>query len=140
MRRTLGPVGPRSALGPRGSGQPAITHRRDPSAGVGVDLVALHDVIVGNFLAGISIDLGVFDAVASVTVDLVEAYFLGIGSGRIQSDRQVTSERRKKPFQLARGAISNTPNSTEPGFRISSEPMNHGRQSAASAFFNSLLD
>src|ERR1700738_3411871 len=30
---------------------------------------------------------------------------------------QVTSERRKKPFQLARGAISNTPNSAEPGFK-----------------------
>src|SRR6267143_5098718 len=30
---------------------------------------------------------------------------------------QVTSERRKKPFQLARGAIQNTPNSTEPGFK-----------------------
>jgi hypothetical protein len=30
---------------------------------------------------------------------------------------QVTSERRKKPFQLARGAIQNTPNATEPGFK-----------------------
>src|SRR5882724_3717306 len=30
---------------------------------------------------------------------------------------QVTSERRKKPFQLARGAIENTPNSKEPGFK-----------------------
>jgi hypothetical protein len=66
------------------------------------DLVAFHDVIVGNFLAGISVHLGVFDAVASLSVDLVEADFLGIGSSRIQSD-QVTSERRKKPFQLARG-------------------------------------
>src|ERR1700722_19966240 len=31
---------------------------------------------------------------------------------------QVTSERRKKPFQLARGAIQNTPNATEPGQTI----------------------
>src|SRR3984957_1399215 len=30
---------------------------------------------------------------------------------------QVTSERRKKPFQLARGAIKNTPNATEPGLK-----------------------
>src|ERR1700686_5171570 len=30
---------------------------------------------------------------------------------------QVTSERRKKPFQLARGPIQNTPNATEPGFK-----------------------
>jgi hypothetical protein len=50
--------------------------------GVGIDLIALHDVFVGNFLAGISIHLSVFDAVASLSVDLVEADFLGIGSGR----------------------------------------------------------
>ena len=40
---------------------------------------------------------------AGVLVDLVEADFFGIGSGRIQCD--LTRERRKKPFQLARGAI-----------------------------------
>jgi hypothetical protein len=42
---------------------------------------------------------------AGLLVDLVETDFFGIGSGGIQSDREVTSERRKKPFQLARGAI-----------------------------------
>src|SRR6267154_3351675 len=30
---------------------------------------------------------------------------------------QVTSERRKKPFQLARGAIEILQNATEPGFK-----------------------
>jgi len=50
-------------------------------------LVALHDVFVRNFFAGISIHLHVLDAVAGVSVDLVETDFLGIGSGRIQSDR-----------------------------------------------------
>src|SRR5467141_581447 len=30
---------------------------------------------------------------------------------------QVTSERRKKPFQVARGGHSNAPNTTEPGFK-----------------------
>src|SRR3984893_14294432 len=30
---------------------------------------------------------------------------------------QVTSERRKKPFQLARGAIQNTPYAIEPGLK-----------------------
>src|ERR1700678_602544 len=34
---------------------------------------------------------------------------------------QVTSERRKKPFQLARGAIQNTPNATEPGFKTNEQ-------------------
>src|SRR6478736_4986923 len=35
---------------------------------------------------------------------------------------QVTSERRKKPFQLARGAIQNTPDATEPGFKTNEPP------------------
>jgi hypothetical protein len=45
---------------------------------------------------------------ASLLIDLVEADFLGLGRGRIQSDRQVTRERRKNPFQLARGAMKNS--------------------------------
>src|ERR1700732_2512788 len=53
---------------------------------VGIDLVALHDVIVGNFLASISVHLGVFDAVAGLTVDLIETDLFGIGGGRIQSN------------------------------------------------------
>ena len=55
--------------------------------GVGVDLVALHDVVVRDFLAGVGVHLHVLDAVAGVSVDLVEADLLGIGRGRIQSDR-----------------------------------------------------
>src|ERR1700704_2151916 len=73
---------------------------RHLNVGVGVDLVALHDVIVGNFLAGISIDLGVFDAVASLSVDLVEADFLGIGSGRIQSNRTGNKRKAQKAFPV----------------------------------------
>ena len=46
---------------------------RHLDVGVGVDLVALHDVFVGDFLAGVGIDLGIFDAMAGLAVDLVEA-------------------------------------------------------------------
>ena len=73
--------------------------------GVGVDLVALHDVFVGDFLAGVGVDLGIFDAVAGLAVDLVEGDLFRIRRRRIQGDGQVTSERRRKPFQLARGAM-----------------------------------
>jgi len=49
--------------------------------GVGVDLVALDDVLVGDFLAGIGVDLGVFDAVASLPVELIERDLLGFRRG-----------------------------------------------------------
>ena len=41
--------------------------------GVGVDLVALDDVLVGDLLAGVGVHLGVLDAVAGLPVELVEA-------------------------------------------------------------------
>ena len=51
---------------------------RHLNVGVGVDLVALHDVVVGDFLTGIGVDLGVFDPVAGLAVDLVEGNLLGV--------------------------------------------------------------
>jgi hypothetical protein len=75
---------------------------------VGIDLVAFHNVFVGYFLAGISIHLHVFNAVPGVSVDLVETDFLGIGSGRIPSDRTSNKRKAQKPFQLARGAMKNS--------------------------------
>ena len=55
--------------------------------GVGVDLVALHDVVGRDFLAGIGIDLGVFDAMAGLAIDLVEGDLFGIRGRRIKGDR-----------------------------------------------------
>ena len=54
--------------------------------GVGVDLVALDDVLVGNLLAGVGVDLGVLDAVAGLPVELVEGDFSRFRSGRIERD------------------------------------------------------
>lgn len=48
---------------------------RHLDARFGIDLVTLHDVDVGNFLARVRIDLQVLDAMAGVLVDLVEAFF-----------------------------------------------------------------
>src|SRR6195256_3299192 len=77
--------------------------------GISIDLVPLHDVFVRNFLASISIHLHVLDAVAGVSVDLVETDFLGIGSGRIQSDRTGNKRKAQKALPVGAGGHSNTP-------------------------------
>jgi hypothetical protein len=46
------------------------------------------------------------DAVAGLSVDLVEADFLGSDVAGYRATGQVTSERRSKPFQLARRAMN----------------------------------
>jgi hypothetical protein len=45
--------------------------------GVRIDLVAFNDVLVGDFLAGIGIHLGVLDAVAGFPIELVERDLFG---------------------------------------------------------------
>ena len=67
---------------------------------IGIDLEALRDVFVGDFLAGVGIDLGLFDAMAGVPVDLIEADLFGIGSGRIQSDRTSNKGKAQKALPV----------------------------------------
>jgi tetrahydromethanopterin S-methyltransferase subunit H len=50
---------------------------------------------------------------AGVLVDLIEADFFGIGSGRIQSYRTSNKGKAQKAFPVGTGAIKNTPNATE---------------------------
>ena len=52
--------------------------------GVRVDLVALDDVLVGDLLAGVGVDLGILDAVAGLPVQLVERDLFGLRSGRME--------------------------------------------------------
>lgn len=40
--------------------------------GVGIELVAPHNVFVGHFLAGVGVHFDILDAVASLSVELVE--------------------------------------------------------------------
>ena len=68
--------------------------------GVGLDLVPFRDVIVGNILARVGIHLGIFDAVARPTVDLIEANLLGIGRGRTQSGRAGHKRKAQKAFPV----------------------------------------
>jgi hypothetical protein len=76
---------------------------------VGVDLEAPDDVLVRYFLTGLGVDARILDAMAGVLVDLIEADFSESAVARNKAIGQVTRERRKKPFQLTRGAIQNTP-------------------------------
>jgi hypothetical protein len=57
---------------------------RDLDESVGVDLVALDDILVGDLLASIGIDLGVLDAMAGLPVELIEGDFFGFRRGRIE--------------------------------------------------------
>jgi hypothetical protein len=59
----------------------------DGDGGVGVDLVALDNVLVRHFLAGLGIDIGVLDAMAGVLVDLVEGDLLALRRRRKEPDR-----------------------------------------------------
>src|SRR5262249_31535807 len=73
--------------------------------GVGIDLVSLDDIVAGNLFTGVRIYLQVFDAVAGVLIDLVEADLVGRRRGWIE--RYWASHERKpqKTFQFARGAM-----------------------------------
>ena len=51
------------------------------------DLVALDDVGGFHLLAALGVDLAVFDAVAGILVELMEADLLALGGRRIQGDR-----------------------------------------------------
>ena len=77
--------------------------------GVGIDLVALHDVFVGDFLAGVGVDLGVFDAMAGLAVDLVERDLLGIRRCRIEGDRAGHERKAQKAFPVGAGGHGQTP-------------------------------
>jgi hypothetical protein len=62
--------------------------------GVGIDLERLDDILAGHFFTGIGVDPRILDAVAGVSVDLIEADLLRIGGRRVVAGvraRRVTS-------------------------------------------------
>ena len=71
--------------------------------GVGVDLVALDDVLVGDLLAGVGVDLGVLDAVAGLPVELVEGDLFGFRRGRIERDRTGDERKAQEAFPVSAG-------------------------------------
>src|SRR5882757_8840035 len=58
----------------------------------------------------------VFNAVASVSVDLIEADLFGIGGGRVQRDRTGDEGQTKEPFPI--GSRCHTQNSVSGAARI----------------------
>ncbi len=73
--------------------------------GVGVDLVALDDVLVGDFLAVVHVDLGVLDPVAGLAIELVERNLLTLRGGRIRRDRAGDEEQTQETFPIRAGAM-----------------------------------
>ena len=71
--------------------------------GVGVDLVALDDVLVGDLLAGVGVHLGVLDAVAGLPVELVERDLFGFRRGRIERDRTGDEGKTQEAFPVSAG-------------------------------------
>src|SRR5262249_49392835 len=65
-----------------------------------VDLITLDDVVVGNLLAGLRVDADVFDAMAGVLVDLIEADFLGVGGSGIERHRTGHEREAEKTFPV----------------------------------------
>ena len=61
--------------------------------GIGINLVALDDVLARDLFTSVGVDLGVFDAVARLAVELIERDFFGFGGGRIE--RNGTGDERK---------------------------------------------
>jgi hypothetical protein len=94
----------------------------DLDEGVGVDLVALDDVFVGHFLAGVRIHLRILDAVAGLPVELVERDLLGFRGGRVQRDWTGDERKAEKAFPIRAGGHGRcTPNRMGAGPRIQDE-------------------
>jgi hypothetical protein len=88
----------------------------DLYVGVGVNLEGLDDVFARDLLAGLGIHAAVFNAVASVSVDLIEADLFGIGGGRVQRDRTGDKGQTKETFPI--GSRGHTQNSVSGAARI----------------------
>ena len=83
--------------------------RGDLDVAVGIDLVALHDLIGGNFLACVGIHLEVLDPVAGGAIDLIEADLLRVGRRREQCYRTGDEGKAKIALSLsARGHDANS--------------------------------
>jgi hypothetical protein len=74
-----------------------------------IDLVALDDVLTGDFLARIGIDLEVAYPVAGFPVDLVETDFLGFRSRREQGDRAGHERKPQKALPIGARGHTQTP-------------------------------
>src|SRR5205823_2117610 len=75
----------------------------DLDVGVGVDLIALDNVLGGHLVTGLGVDLEVLDPVAGLAVDLVERDLLGIRRGRIERVRAGHERKTQKTLPIGAG-------------------------------------
>jgi hypothetical protein len=73
---------------------------------VAIDLLALDDVLIGDLVAGLGIDLEITDSVPGFLIDLVKTDFLGFRCRGKQGDRTRHERKTQKTFQLVRGAMN----------------------------------
>src|SRR4051794_1876150 len=73
------------------------------------ELVALNNVLLGDFLTSFSIDLEVPYSMPSFFVDLVEADFLGVRRGGIKSHGTCDEGKAQKPFPVRTRGHTHTP-------------------------------
>src|SRR3984957_15226261 len=71
--------------------------------GVGVDLVAFDDVLVGDLLASIRVHLHVLDAMTGLSVELVEGDLLGLRRGRVERDGTGDERKAQEAFPIGAG-------------------------------------
>jgi hypothetical protein len=73
--------------------------------GVGIDLVALDDVLAGDLLASVGVDLGVLDTAAGFSIELIKRDLLGFRSCRIRRDGTGDERKAQEAFSLRAGAM-----------------------------------
>ena len=80
------------------------------AAGLGKGQIALDDVLIRHFLARIGIDLEVLDAMAGLSIELIEGNLLRLRGGGIQGYRARDERQPQKAFPVgARGHKRKTP-------------------------------
>jgi hypothetical protein len=94
---------------------------RDLDVAVGIDLVALHDLVRRDLLASVGIDLEVLDPVTSGAVDLIEADLLRVRCRREQCYRTGNEGKAQKALPIGARGHDATPeqNATQRGLKPS---------------------
>src|SRR5262249_45223745 len=83
-----------------------------------VERVAFDDVLIGDLVARVGIDLEIFDAVPSLPVELVERNLLALGGGGVERDRAGHEREPQEAFPVGSGGhLRRTPNWTWLGFK-----------------------
>jgi hypothetical protein len=84
---------------------------------VGIDLVALHNIFVGNFLARVRVHLGILMRWPVIRLIWLKLIFSESEVAGYNATGQVTRERRKSPSSWRGGQFKILQNVREPGFK-----------------------